>query len=248
MQEFISGLIQANPQLAIIIVILILLSFTIIALFSKKPITIRLGGGRSFSIGKRELSKDEKDKIETLTKYRVKTVMQMRFDLLFRQIKYAENAMEKVLAKVCDDYAVLLEQYTRQKGIDVDIKADYSFIIYKYKVNNFIDNHLISGLKSVYKENHIAEKSELEWMAHKTHISETIKLDLIKYVDEEFMACHGISRDAVRNFHIERWGYIADVIRECLDNARIMALDNAEKIVKVKQTSKENLEKELLNI
>lgn len=241
-------IITSNPQLAIIIVLAIIIAFIIIALFSKKPIIIKFGGGRSFTIGKKELSNDEKTKIEQLTKYRVKTVMQMRFDLLFRQIKYAENAMSKVLSKVCDDYAHLLEQYTKLKNIDIDIKGDYSFIIYKFKVDKFINDHLIMGLKAVYKENHIAEKSELEWMAHKNHIIETIKLDLIKYVDEEFMACHGISREAVRNFHLERWGYIADVIRECLDNARIMALDNAVKINSVKKQSNEQLQKELLSI
>ena len=241
-------IIQKNPQITIIAILALIIAFTIIALFSKKPIIIKLGSGRSLSIGKKELSNDEKTKIEQLTKYRVKTVMQMRFDLLFRQIKYAENAMEKVLAKVCDDYAQLLEQYTKSKNINVDIKCDYSFIIYKFKVEQFIHDHLIMGLKAVYKENHIAEKSELEWMAHKNHIIETIKLDLIKYVDEEFMACHGISREAVRNFHLEHWAYIADVVRECLDNARIMALDNAVKIDAVKKQSNEQLQKELLSI
>ena len=241
-------IIQQNPQITIIAILALITAFTIIALFSKKPITIKFGSGRSFTIGKKELSNDEKTKIEQLTKYRVKTVMQMRFDLLFRQIKYAENSMSKVLSIVCDDYAQLLEQYTKSKNIDVDIKCDYSFIIYKFKVDKFIHDHLINGLKSVYKENHIAEKSEMEWMAHKNHIIETVKLDLIKYVDEEFMACHGISREAVRNFHIERWGYIADVIRECLDNARIMALDNAVKIDAVKKQSNEQLQKELLSI
>lgn len=240
--------IQQNPQITIITILALIVAFTIIALFSKKPITIKLGSGRSFTIGKKELSNDEKSKIEQLTKYRVKTVMQMRFDLLFRQIKYAENSMSKVLTKVCDEYAMLLEQYTKSKNLDIDIKCDYSFIIYKFKVEKFIHDHLINGLKSVYKENHIAEKSELEWMAHKNHIIETVKLDLIKYVDEEFMACHGISRESVRNFHLERWGYIADVIRECLDNARIMALDNAVKIDAVKKQSREQLEKELLNV
>lgn len=240
--------IQQNPQITIITILALIVAFTIIALFSKKPITIKLGGGRSFTIGKKELSNDEKSKIEQLTKYRVKTVMQMRFDLLFRQIKYAENSMSKVLTKVCDEYAMLLEQYTKSKNLDIDIKGDYSFIIYKFKVEKFIHDHLINGLKAVYKENHIAEKSELEWMAHKNHIIETVKLDLIKYVDEEFMACHGISRESVRNFHLERWGYIADVIRECLDNARIMALDNAVKIDAVKKQSREQLEKELLNV
>lgn len=239
-------IITANPQLTIIIAMALIMSFTVIALFSKKPITIKFGGGRALRIGKKEISSDEKDKIEMITKYRVKTVMQMRFDLLFRQIKYAENSMEKVLAKVCDEYATLLEQYTKSQNLQIDIKSDYSFIIYKYKVQNFIQKHLLNGLKAVYKENHIAEKSEMEWMGHKNHILETIKLDLIKYVDEEFMACHGISREAVRNFHIERWGYIADVLRECLDNARIMALDNQIKINNVKKQSKEQLEKELL--
>lgn len=239
-------IITSNPQLAIIIGLAIVFAFTVIALFSKKPITIKLGGGRSFNIGKKELSNDEKQKIEQLTKYRVKTVMQMRFDLLFRQIKYAENSMSKVLSKVCDDYANLLDQYTKSKNINVDIKGDYSFIIYKFKVEKFINEHLINGLKAVYKENHIAEKSELEWLAHKNHIIETIKLDFINYVDLEFMACHGISRESVRNFHIERWGYIADIVRECLDNARIMALDNAIKIDSVKKQSKEQLLKELL--
>lgn len=241
-------IITSNPQLAIIIGLAIIIAFTVIALFSKKPITIKLGGGRSFNIGKKELSIEDKQKIEQLTKYRVKTVMQMRFDLLFRQIKYAENSMSKVLSKVCDDYANLLDQYTKSQKLNIDIKCDYSFIIYKFKVEKFINEHLINGLKAVYKENHIAEKSELEWLAHKNHIIETIKLDLINYIDLEFMACHGISRESMRNFHIERWGYIADIIRECLDNARIMALDNANKIDSVKKQSREQLEKELLNV
>lgn len=241
-------IITSNPQLAIIIGLAIVFAFTVIALFSKKPISFRFGSGRVINIGKKEISKDERIKIEEVTKYRVKTVIQMRFDLLFRQIKYAENSMEKVLAKVCDDYAILLDKFTKTKNLTIDIKGDYSYIIYKYKVEAFISRHLINGLKSVYKENHIAEKSEMEWMAHKSHIIETIKLDLIKYVDEEFMACHGISREAVRDFHLNQWAYIADVLRDCLDNARIMALVNQSKINEVKSKSKEQLERELLSI
>lgn len=246
--EIITSLASSNPQLVVILVMLVLLAFIIVALFSKKPISFRFGKGRVINIGKKEISNDERMKIEEVTKYRVKTVMQMRFDLLFRQIKYAENSMEKVIAKVCDDYALLLDKFTKTKNLTIDIKGDYSYIIYKYKVEAFISRHLITGLKSVYKENHIAEKSEMEWMAHKTHIIETIKLDLIKYVDEEFMACHGISREAVRDFHLNQWSYIADVIRDCLDNARIMALVNQTKINEVKSKSKEQLERELLNI
>ena len=246
--EIITSLASTNPQLVVITVMLGLLAFIIIALFSKKPISFRFGKGRVINIGKKEISNDERMKIEEVTKYRVKTVMQMRFGLLFRQIKYAENSMEKVIAKVCDDYALLLDKFTKSQNLIIDVKSDYSYILYKYKVEAFISKHLINGLKSVYKENHIAEKSEMEWMAHKTHIIETIKLDLVKYVDEEFMACHGISREAVINFHLNQWAYIADVVRDCLDNARIMALANQSKINEVKSKSKEQLERELLSI
>lgn len=217
------------------IVMLIVIALAVIGIFTKK--TIKLG---SLEIsGDSDKIKDKIKSTEDITKQRVKTVMQMRYDLIFRQLKYAENAMEKITHKMCDDYAIFLQSQCKING---DPKDDWAWEMYRCKAEKFIRGNLIAGLRKVYQENHIAEKSELEWLNHKNHITETIHLDLSKFLDDNFYACHGLSRKALEDFHESRWSVLADVIRDCLDQARIMAISTQNEIKQIKQTSKITLD------
>lgn len=211
--------------------IFILVALLIIVLFTKR--TLKIGGLVISGDNTKEIIKHTED----ITKNRVKTVMQMRYDLVFRQLKFAENAMEKVTHKMCDDYAIFLTS-TNIIPTPTDPKDDWAWEIYRCKVDKFIRANLIAGLRKVYQENHIAEKSELEWINHKNHIIETIHLDLAKFIDDNFYSCHGLSRKQLEDFHESRWGYIADILRDCLDQARIMACSTKKEIDDIKKSNK----------
>lgn len=211
--------------------IFILVELLIIVLFTKR--TIKIGGLVISGDDTKEIIKQTED----LTKNRVKTVMQMRYDLVFRQLKFAENAMEKVTHKMCDDYAIFLISANIIPA-PTDPKDDWAWELYRCKVEKFIRINLIAGLRKVYQENHIAEKSELEWINHKNHIIETIHLDLAKFIDDNFYACNGLTRKQLGDFHESRWGYIADILRDCLDQARIMACSVKKEIDDIKKSHK----------
>lgn len=206
----------------------VLATLLIVVLFTKRTVTI----GSLKITG--EDPKEAAREAERITKERVKTVMQMRYELVFRQLKYAENAMEKVTHRVTDDYAAFLEATLGIK----DAKEDWAWEIYRCKVERFVRGNLIVGLRNVYQENHIAEKSELEWLTHKNHIIETVHLDLSSYIDDNFFACHGLTRKQLEDFHEARWDGIAQVLRDCLDQARVMAKATYDEIQEIKQSHK----------
>ena len=206
----------------------VLTALLITVLFTKRNICI---GGLKIT---GEDPKEAAMEAERITKERVKTVMQMRYELVFRQLKYAENALEKVTHRVTDDYAAFLEATLGIK----DAKEDWAWEIYRCKVERFVRGNLIAGLRKVYQENHITEKSELEWLNHKNHITETIRLDLASYIDDNFYACHGLTRKQLEDFHEARWESIAQVIRDCLDNARVMAKTTYDEIQQIKKSHK----------
>ena len=206
----------------------LLTALLIIVLFTKRTVT--LGSLKITGEDPKEAAREA----ERITKERVKTVMQMRYELVFRQLKYAENAMEKVTHRICDEYADCLNKTV---GLQ-DPKDDWAWEIYRCKVERFIRGNLIAGLRKVYQENHIAEKSDLEWLNHKNHITETIHIDLATFIDTEFYACHGLTRRQLEDFHEARWDSIQGVLRDCLDNARVMAKTTYDEIQDIKQSHK----------
>lgn len=210
------------------IFVAILATLLVIVLFTKR--TVSLGSLTITGDDPKEAAKEA----ERVTKERVKTVMQMRYDLVFRQLKYAENALEKVTHRVCDDYASFLGTTI---GL-ADPKDDWAWEIYRCKVERFVRGNLIAGLRKVYQENHIATKSELEWLNHKNHIVETVHLDLASYIDDNFYACHGLTRRQLEDFHDARWDGIAQVLRDCLDQARVMAKTTYDEIQEIKKSHK----------
>lgn len=221
---------SANPTLFSLSILSIVATILLVVVVAKKSINVKWGD-KTFDIG----GKLNPETVEEITKKRVKTIMQMRYDLVFRQLKYAENVMEKVVHKMCDDYAHLLTKYAPP---DCDIKSDYGYELYQMKVEKFIRCRLIAGLRKVYNENHIAEKSDLEWVAHKNHVVETARLDLMKFIDEEYYPCYGIKRDVIEAFHEDRWLYITTILMDILDNARIMSVRMASEIELIKQNNK----------
>lgn len=228
--EAVLALFANHPIVIATVSIAIVIGIVIIVLFTKKE--INLG---SLHIGGCDRIKERIKSTEEITKERVKAVMQMRHELVFRQMKYCENATEKVVHKVCDEYATLIKGYA---PAGVDIKSDWSYEIYRCKTEKFVRDRMLPGLRRVFIDNHIAEKSDIAWIAHKTHIIETIHLDLASFIDEEYYPCHSIPRDVVEKFHEDRWIYIADVIRDCLDNARVMATTTFNDIQTIKQSHK----------
>lgn len=226
---------SANPTLFSLSILSIVATILLVVVVAKKSINIKWGD-KTFNIGAKDdpnKCRDCKLKVEEITKQRVKTVIKMRSDLVFRQTKYAQNAMEKVSHKMLEEYAIFLKAY-----VPDDVKSDWAYVLYRFKVGLFIEHRLVKGLIQVYNENHIAEKSELEWINHRNHVIETIHLDLLKFIDEEYYACHGMKREDLIAWHEVRWSCIADVVRDCLDQARIMSLKTSEEIAIIKKQHK----------
>ena len=221
--QYLSSILSSRPELSAILGLSLLLVVALFALFSRKGIEISLGGGRSISIGRSGSGSSGCDAckaaISKAATEQAEAIFQIRSGLMFRQLKYAENAMDKIEVRMCDEYA----NHLLSRNVDGDPKGSAHFEVYRSRVERFVRGHVIPGLRAVYQENHIAEKSDLEWQAHKAHVIETCRMDLCKFIDDEFTPLGDMSRREVEEFHSSRWHVMEAVMHECLDRARMMA-------------------------
>lgn len=106
MNTVIITFLMNHPAIAIMVFVVVFIVFLAI-LFSKKSFTLNFGENKSITLGSNEKVNKEpkqlvkscqfcKDRIKTVTKTRVKTIMNLRNETLHRQMKCFENGLDRV--------------------------------------------------------------------------------------------------------------------------------------------------------
>lgn len=194
-----------------------------ISLFTSRTFSFRFGRGRAVTIGgkKEPAARCDECKAITIREARelAESIAQKKSELIFRQLKYAENALGQIFPMLCTDYAESL----LCGNVQGEPKDSPYYDVYCGRVDKFIRCIVIAGLRQVYQENHIAEKTPKEWDDHKRHVIQAIRADMLRYIDAEFTPVGGMTRADVERFHADRWKVFEKLINDSMDKAREFA-------------------------
>jgi hypothetical protein len=209
-----------------------LLLAILVLILSRGPVTLKVGD-KELTMGnqaKKEAGKGESDTTKELlcqsckravfdeTKRRVKLVMWHRKNLYRDQRKYAENKIGSLSQAIWDDYSELLSKYL----VDVDIRTERSYLLFKVKVIDFMEGYLMPRIESVLEENHIATKTADQWKEHKSLVLEGVYMDMGKFLEANY-SCEEVPRDVMEEFLKSKWPTISGKVLEILDQARALA-------------------------
>ena len=218
-----------NHNIYIALAVVAALAF--VALRTNRRISLRVGDGKGLTVGEESrkcedcralLLAELTDKADALARVRNETVS--------RQLKYAENALDVVASALCDDYArELLAPH-----IEGDPKSSPYYEVYQARVDRFIRGRVVAGLRQVYIENHIAERTEKDWASHKAHVVTVIQADLKRYIDCEFSPVGEMKRADVEAFHVDRWPKISTLLTDSLDKAREIAIEAHKEMKRIR--------------
>ena len=213
--------------------VLFLLLAIFVLILSKGPVSLKVGdkeltmgnqtkkeeGGKGeFNNTKELICQSCKRAVFDETKRRVKLVMWHRKNLYRDQRKYAENKIGSLSQGMWDDYSELLNKYL----VDTDIRTERSYLLFKFKVIDFMEGYLMPRIESVLEENHIATKTADQWKEHKSLVLEGVYMDMGKFLEANF-SCEEVPRDVMEEFLKSRWPVVSGKVLEILDQARALA-------------------------
>ena len=239
----ITFLIQ-NPIIAAILLVVVIGLF-IALLVSKKSFTLNFGENKSITLGAPSNTSKEskqlikswqlcKERIKIVTKTRVKSIMNLRSETLHRQMKYFENGLERTKIMLQDDYKKWLAE---RKPHSSDIATDLEYIVVVDKIQLCLLNRMLPGVKQMLIENHLAEKTDAEWELYKTQSILTIKADIFRFIETNFISGYSVKRDEQYRFFADRWIFISTELDRCFNQSRTLAIELTNKTSEIKSKS-----------
>lgn len=240
----ITFLIQ-NPIVAAILLVVVIGLFIAI-LVSKKSFTLNFGENKSITIGgsneKKSLEQKTlikscqfcKERIKIVTKTRVKSIMNLRNETLHRQMKYFENGLERTKIMLQDDYKKWLAE---RKPHSSDIATDLEYIVVVDKIQLCLLTRVLPGIKQMLIENHLSEKTDSEFELYKTQSILTIKADIFRFVETNFISGYSVKRDEQYRFFADRFIHISSELDRCFNQSRTLAIELTNKTSEIKSKS-----------
>lgn len=233
-----------HPIITVILFVAILVMF-IALLFSKKPFTLNFGENKSITLGSNEKNKAEpkqyvksckfcKDRIKSVTKTRVKSVIELRNETLHRQMKYFNNGLEEVKFTLQSDYKKWLSDRKPQCS---DISNDWEYIMVVDKIELCLLTRVLPGIEQMMRENHLAEKTDAEFELYKNKSIVAIRTDIFRFIESNFMPGYSIKREDQYKFFADRFIHISSELDRCFNQARTLAINCSNGIIEIKSKS-----------
>jgi hypothetical protein len=143
----------------------------------------------------------------------------VRIDLRAAQNKHSENAMLRLAGHLADQFELKMR---------LCCPASDSVIVhfdrFNAKVKECMWSKILPGLRQVYRENHIAEKSAQEWSTHKNGIVLTVRAEVMAFARDEWLPVPGMGKEIFLDFLADQWPAIERELYATLDNARTSAI------------------------
>ena len=245
MNTVIITFLMNHPVIAIIVFVVVFIVFLAI-LLSKKSFTLNFGENKSITLGSsNEKSSKEpksyvkscqfcKDRIKTVTKTRVKKVMDLRAETLHRQMKYFNNSLEEMKFMLQSDYRKWLSDRKPQSG---DISNDWEYIMVVDKITICLLTRTIPGIEQMMQENHLADKTDAEFELYKAKAISAIRTDIFRFIESNFMSGYSVKRDEQRKFFDDRWVFISAELDKCFNQARSLSIKCSYDVAEIKSKS-----------
>lgn len=241
--EIIIALIIAHPIIALVLATAVIL-LLILLMFSKKSFELQLSenksikiGGSSKTIENKSLVKSCKgcrESVKNVTKERVKRVIAIREETLHRQMKVFENAMIRLQELLQTDYVDFLQV---RKPHSVDIRSDLEYVVVCDKIELCMLKRVLSGINVMLIENHIAERTDDAWELYKIQQIRTIKSDIFRFIEQQFIPGYSVKREDQYKFFNDRWIFISSELDKCLNQARTLAIKCSHDVDEIKSKS-----------
>ena len=177
-------------------------------------------------------------------------LMQLQHDTLYKkdfiemveimreQMKYTEEHLEQLTIELKRDYLENLKMYTNNTGVNFSSKE------YKYYsvITDLIEEKTLPMFRKIYRENHFAEKSELEFQMYRKEKAEMLfSIWTDNYQQLSLLSGSETSEDFQKRLR----GKVLDVFLECIGQARKVALEKREDIAALDKQLKDTLQKYL---
>lgn len=179
-----------------------------------------------------------KFKVAEVVKQVTNSVRDLRWDLLDRQMKLVENMCERLTHTLGKRYFEFLRTYRA----DADFE-DWEMRMVRLKIELAMKAYLIPGMRSMLKENHLADRTDdEEWTGYKRTTMDTIEASLMAYVSTSYIKQYSVPREAkYDHFRNEFNLVVVPEIHRTLDEARALAIIYENDIRRIEQSVDEEI-------
>lgn len=201
----------------------------IIALGSTRKLGLKIGDKATLDLGE---ATDVKGKVAAAYQRGVdaqRRRQEIIEDTMRQQLKHSTASLDAAADEMCDRYAT---EVLVPLGVKNPKDAAH-YEIYRWRVRSFV-SALLDILKETFVENHIAEKSEKEWSAHKHAVVTRCMCFMRHRIDQDFSPLDGVTREEVDNFHERNAGLVQAPLMICLNNARYIAQQAHSKLQEIR--------------
>lgn len=149
------------------------------------------------------------------------TIRDMQLELLDRQMKSVENMGTRVTRIFETEYLEFLKKQRPDMVFDV---RGWEMRLVSEKIKRAFYQHLIPGIRQMLKENHLAQRTDMEFEKYKQLSIDTMKAGIMAFVEVEYIEQYSLSREVKAKFFA--LGYdnvLAPAINAELDYSRRLA-------------------------
>ena len=163
----------------------------------------------------------------TLCKYQVANgtrrgiegIRDKQLELLDRQMKSVENMCTRLKDTLCTSYLPFLQKFCPTAD-----NRGWEMMLVSEKIGRAFYTQLLPGMRQMLKENHLAQREDIEFLKYKDLAISTIRAGLMSFVDAEYIDQYSVPRIDKRKFFEQAFDTLIDQsIRIELDSARDLA-------------------------
>lgn len=119
-----------------------------------------------------------------------------------------------------------------------DIATDLEYVVVVDKIQLCLLTRVLPGVKQMLIENHLAEKGlDAEWELYKNQATLTIKADIFRFIESNFISGYSIKREDQYRFFADRWIFISSELDRCFNQSRSLAIELTNKTIEIKSKS-----------